>query len=151
MQPETLLQSMVRFSTRTPMEVAALPISMIAVFGGKEVPAWMTVPLKPGSPRPEPSSWLLVGTTIVASVIQVPRPSVTFTDLLPILVKGSAVNFSGKLSMIQQVCGQDSTAAASDLCLTPSTIRMPFTLEKLQELMSLHACANALGARIRNA
>src|SRR5256885_363458 len=111
----------------------------------------MTVPLKPGSPRPEPSSWLLVGTTIVASVIQVPRPSVTFTDLLPILVKGSAVNFSGKLSMIQQVCGQDSTAAASDLCLTPSTIKMPFKLEKLQELMSLHACANALGARIRNA
>src|SRR2546423_12082214 len=88
---------------------------------------------------------------MVVSVIQVPRPNVTLTDLLPIFVNGLADSFSGKLSMIQHVCGQASTAAANDLCLRPSTIRMPFKLEKLQDVMSTHACARRMGAKPRKA
>src|SRR2546423_7466083 len=80
---------------------------------------------------------------MVVSVSQVPRPSVTFTDLFPIFTNGFAENFSGELSMIQQVCGQAATAPAKDLCLTPSTSKMPFRLEKLHEVMSVQACANA--------
>src|SRR5258708_89894 len=82
--------------------------------------------------------------TIGALVTHVPRPSVTFTDFAPTFANGFTDNFSGRLSMIQQVCGQAAIVAARDLCSTPSTKRMPLTFAGLQASMSRHACARTM-------
>src|ERR1700720_3106321 len=82
--------------------------------------------------------------TIGALVTHVPRPSVTFTDFDPTLANGFTDNFSGKLSMIQQVCGQAAIVAVSVLGTTPSTKRMPLPFAGLQACMSRHACARAM-------